>query len=156
MERGDYRAHLHWTDWKAGRQLWGQWCHGSATPPECHTATFCQRAAQLFPLSALYQVPPWFIAYSVSLDKLICMLVRLLALYQGLYPKYLSAALFIFAPVRYYCLLSDVSPWETMGCISTVWNIMTLFWRCFDKKIYTKHDTQQILVCSSLLTWVQF
>lgn len=47
---------------------------------------------------------------SVSLDKLICMLVRLLALYQGLHPKYLSAALFIFASARYYCLLSDVSP----------------------------------------------
>ncbi len=88
VERGDYRAHLHRTDWEAGRQLLGQWCHGSGTPPECHTVTFCQCAAQPFSLSVLYQVPPCFTAYSVSLDKLVCTLVRLVSLYQRLYPKY--------------------------------------------------------------------
>lgn len=67
MERGDYRAHLHWTDGVAGRQLRGQRRRGSTTPPACHSATSCQRASRLFPLSAPYQVSSWFAACSVRL-----------------------------------------------------------------------------------------
>lgn len=155
MERGDYRAHLRRTDWEAGRQLLGQWCHGSATPPECHTVTLCQDVPSLS--RSLYQVPPCFTADSARLDKLICMLAQLVSLYQGLYPKYVSAALFIFFSDRYHCLLSDVSPWETMGCLSTVWNIMTLFWRRFDREctLWTTH-TQPIHTQSCLSTRAQF
>lgn len=91
-----------------GRQLLGQWCHGSTTPPECHTATFCQRAAQPFPSSIPYQVPPCFMAYSVNQDKVICMLQQLHSLYQGLNPK-MCECCFIYILLRYFCLLSDVS-----------------------------------------------
>lgn len=90
VERGDYRAHLHWTDWDAWRQLWGQWCHGSAAPPGCHTATYRHTGMWRYanvPLSCSLslphtKVPHWLIYFPLS----------------GWYPKYLRAALLSLPP----------------------------------------------------------
>lgn len=105
VERGDYRAHLRRTDWEAGRQLLGQ-CHGSATPPSAILPHSANVLLSRF-LSVLYQVPPLFMAYSVSSNKLICMLARLVSLYQGLNPKYcMCVLLYLHSPLTYYFSLS--------------------------------------------------